>query len=121
MHMFADASLRKRMLLSAGFAFLAQSTAILVINNYNPILYAGLGYGTRQTLVFQCGWITTGFSGNVVGSLFIDRLGRRPLILFAMCACLVFLCIEAGLVASFASPVPAEPNRAGIGAAVAAL
>ncbi|KAK5690732.1 hypothetical protein LTR17_025841 [Elasticomyces elasticus] len=43
MHMFADASLRERMVLSAWFAFLTQSTAILVINNYNPILYAGLG------------------------------------------------------------------------------
>ncbi|KAK5690731.1 hypothetical protein LTR17_025840 [Elasticomyces elasticus] len=38
-----------------------------------------------------------------------------------MCACLVFLCLEAGLVSSFASPVPADPDRASIGAAVAAL
>ena len=93
-----------------------------VINNYNSILYKGLGYGTRQTLKFQCGWITTGMTGNIVGSIFMDTLGRRNLIILGMCGCLTFLCLETALVASFASPVPAvDPNRAGIGAAVAML
>ena len=93
-----------------------------VINNYNPILYKGLGYGTRQTLVFQCGWITTGLSGNIVGSFFLDKVGRRPLILFGIIGCLVALCVETALTASFATPVPAvDPNLGGIGAAVAML
>ncbi|CAK7237143.1 hypothetical protein SCUCBS95973_009861 [Sporothrix curviconia] len=113
---------RRRAALAAGFAFLGQSTAILVINNYNSILYKGLGYGTRQTLVFQCGWITTGLSGNIVGSLIIDYIGRRPLILGGIIGALACLCVETALVATYASPVPeVGANRSGIGAAVAFL
>lgn len=59
---------------------------------------------------------------NATGSFILDRIGRRPLIIFGFAGCLVTLCIEAALVARYASPVPeVEPNMPAIRAAVAML
>lgn len=67
--MFRRPSYRKRVILACSFAFVGQSTAVLVINNYGPTLYAALGYGTRDQLALQCGWITVGIVFNAVGAL----------------------------------------------------
>lgn len=79
-----------------GFAFLGQSTAVLVINNYGPLQYAALGYDTEDQLRLQCGWITTSVFTNAIGAyvaslysffnrlmligsrLIMDRIGRKP-------------------------------------------
>ena len=58
--MFFKKSYRLRTVLACGFAFVGQSTAVLVINNYGPTIYAALGYGTLDQLKLQCGWITMG-------------------------------------------------------------
>jgi MFS family permease len=65
--MFRRPSYRKRTLLAIGFAFIGQSTAVLVINNYGPTLYKALGYDTRDQLILQCGWITVAIPGNLAG------------------------------------------------------
>lgn len=44
--MFTKKGYRRRTALAMGFAFVGQSTGVLVINNYGPTLYATLGYGT---------------------------------------------------------------------------
>lgn len=77
--MISKPSNRKRTFLACGFAFIGQSTAVLVINNYGPALYKSLGYGTKDQLALQCGWITVGIVFNLVGAVIMDRLGRRPL------------------------------------------
>lgn len=116
--MFRRPSYRKRMFLGMGYAFLGQSTAVLVINNYGPQLYKALGYGTRDQLALQCGWITVGIVFNLVGALIMDRVGRRPLMLFGLGGCCVCLIIEAAMVANFAAE---GTNKAGLGVGVAAF
>jgi len=44
--MFTKKGYRRRTALAVGFAFVGQSTGVLVINNYGPTLYATLGYDT---------------------------------------------------------------------------
>lgn len=44
--MFTKKGYRKRTALAMGFAFIGQSTGVLVINNYGPTLYATLGFDT---------------------------------------------------------------------------
>jgi len=44
--MFTKKGYRRRTALAMGFAFVGQSTGVLVINNYGPTLYATLGYDT---------------------------------------------------------------------------
>ena len=92
--MFRRPSYRKRSLLAMGFAFIGQSTAVLVINNYGPTLYKALGYGTKDQLALQCGWITVGIIFNFVGAALMDRIGRRPLMLFGISGCCVALILE---------------------------
>jgi MFS family permease len=65
--MFFRPSYRKRSILVCGFAFIGQSTAVLVINNYGPTLYKALGYGTLDQLILQCGWITMAIPSNLLG------------------------------------------------------
>lgn len=48
----------------------------------------------------------------------MDRIGRKPLMLFGVAGCCVMLCIEAAMVASYAE---AGTNKAGLGVAVAAF
>jgi MFS family permease len=65
--MFTRPSYRKRIILACGFAFVGQSTAVLVINNYGPLIYKALGYGTLDQLILQCGWITLAIPSNLLG------------------------------------------------------
>lgn len=67
--MFTKASYRKRVILACAFAFIGQSTAVLVINNYGPTLYKALGYGTKDQLILQAGWVTVGIPFNSLGMI----------------------------------------------------
>jgi MFS family permease len=116
--MFRRPSYRKRVFLAMGFAFVGQSTAVLVINNYGPTLYKALGYGTRDQLALQCGWITVGVIFNAVGALIMDKVGRKPLLLIGVGGCCACLIIEAAMVAQYAA---AGTNKAGLGVGVAAF
>ncbi|KAF2703768.1 MFS general substrate transporter [Pleomassaria siparia CBS 279.74] len=114
--MFTKKGYRRRTALAMGFAFVGQSTGVLVINNYGPTLYKTLGYGTKQQLEFQCGWITVGIVFNGVGALFLDKVGRKPLMIFGVAGCCVCLILEAAIVATYAE---AATNKAGLAAGVA--
>ncbi|KAJ9496347.1 hypothetical protein LTR96_004373 [Exophiala xenobiotica] len=117
--MFFKKSYRKRTLMACGFAFVGQSTAVLVINNYGPTLYAALGYGTLDQLKLQCGWITMGTPANLLGAVIMDRVGRRVLMLIGVFGCCACLIVEAAIIATFASPIPAVPNLPALKAGVA--
>jgi hypothetical protein len=41
--------------------------------------------------------------------------------LIGMTSCVIWISVEAAMVATYASPVPEHPNRAGLAMAVAAL
>lgn len=90
---------------------------VLVLNNYGPTIYAALGFDTEKQLIFQCGWITVGILGNVIGALIMDITGRRPLLMLGLGGCCVSLILEAAMVASFAA---AGTNLAGLRMGVAA-
>lgn len=51
----------------------------------------------------------------------MDRLGRKKLMLIGIGGCMVCLALESAIIASFASPLPPHPNKAGISAGIAAL
>jgi MFS family permease len=124
--------------MAMGFAFLGQSTAVLVINNYGPLQYAALGFGTEDQLRLQCGWISVGVVTNMIGAAIMDRVGRRPLMLFGVFGCCVccesasspqtnhktnsrIVIIEAAMVAAFATGPDAGQNRVGLAFGVVAF
>jgi MFS family permease len=69
----------------------------------------------KQQLEFQCGWITVGVVFNAVGALVMDKLGRKPLMLFGVAGCGVCLAIEAAIVATYAEE---GTNKAALAAGV---
>ncbi|KIY00270.1 uncharacterized protein Z520_03955 [Fonsecaea multimorphosa CBS 102226] len=118
LEIFRRPSYRKRAILAMGFAFLGQSTAELVINNYGPLLYSELGYGTEDQLRFQCGWITTIIITNILSALIMDKIGRKPLMLTAIFGCCACLILETVVVAVFTET---GTNKVGLAFGVVAL
>jgi len=94
------------------------TTLSLVLNNYGPTIYKQLGYDTEYQLIFQCGWITVGVFGNLVGALVMDWTGRRPLLILGVSGCCIALILEAAMIASFANE---GTNLAGLRMGVAAM
>lgn len=116
--MFKRPSYRKRCILAMSFAFIGQSTGVLVLNNYGPTIYGALGYDTEYQLIFQCGWISVGIIFNALGALIMDWTGRRPLLLIGVGGCCVSLILEAAMVATYAETN--SGNQAGLRMGVAA-
>lgn len=100
-HMFRKPSYRKRSLLAIGYAFLGESTAMLVIANYSSTLYRKFGYGSHEQIALQAGYNSVPIIGNIVGALLIDKVGRRLLLLFGLGGCLVFISIETAMMALY--------------------
>ncbi|OAP54337.1 hypothetical protein AYL99_11438 [Fonsecaea erecta] len=120
--MFTKKSYRKRTLIACYYAFLGQSLGNLVINNYGPTLYGALGFDTLAEIKLHVGWTTIGIPANAFAACVVDRVGRKPLIIYGIlgaCSCLI---VEAAIIANFATPVPAvNPNSAALRAGVAML
>ncbi|KAK5311248.1 hypothetical protein LTR93_011784 [Exophiala xenobiotica] len=114
-------SYRKRFEVCCLYRAVTQSTGLLVISAYGSVLHGTLGYGARKRIVFQCGYITVAVVFNIIGDLIVDYVGRELLMLIGMSSCVIWMNVEAAMVATFAFPVPANPDRAGLAIAVAAL
>ena len=69
----------------------------------------------KEQLEFQCGWITVGIVFNAVGALFLDKIGRKPLMIFGVAGCCVCLILEAAIVATYAEEAT---NKAALAAGV---
>ncbi|KAI7977912.1 hypothetical protein EIK77_009452 [Talaromyces pinophilus] len=119
LQMFRKPSYRRRSLLAMTYAFLGESTAMLVITNYGSILYKQLGYNSHDQIVLEAAYQVVPFVGNLIGSLIVDKIGRRPLMLAGLIGCCTFVCIETAMVASFVDGGPKNP--AGLRMGVAAL
>lgn len=72
----------------------------------------------KQQLELQCGWISVGILFNAVGAVFMDKVGRKPLMLFGVAGCAVCLIVEAAIVATYAEEAT---NKAALAAGVGTL
>jgi len=91
-YMFSKKSYLHRAALGFGIMFGIQGTGVLVINNYQIILYPGLGVGSGLSLGLYWVYVFIALIGNTCCSLYVDRLGRR-------------LCFLIGLVGSLSALV----------------
>ena len=89
--------------------FAAQSTGVLVVNNYQVLLYNNLGlYGWRPLLRYAVYTSWAAFL-NWINALLLDRVGRRRVIIIGLSGWILMISIYTAMVASFAG----GPNRAG--------
>lgn len=110
-------SYRKRLYLGCGCMAITQFSGILVITNYSPRIYATLGYGVDQQLLFNCGWQTLSLGFGIGASFVVDLIKRPYMLMLGLAWCLIALTIEAALVAEFAN----STNTAALKAAVAVM
>jgi MFS family permease len=80
-------------------SFIAQSTGVLVINNYQVLLYNGLGLYNSIPLLLDALYLTIAALINVVSAAIIDRVGRKKLLIFGIIFCAIDISCEASMVA----------------------
>ncbi|KAH8755735.1 general substrate transporter [Diaporthe sp. PMI_573] len=86
---FNRESCRKRLLFGFLTLALVQSTGCLVINNYQVLLYNGLGlYGSVPLLLYAV-WDSWAAFMNYMNSLWLDKFGRIPTMVVGQIGCAV--------------------------------
>ncbi|KAK6371786.1 hypothetical protein LTS17_008609 [Exophiala oligosperma] len=102
-------SYRKRVLCGMFVQFLAQSTGVLVVNNYLILLLNNLNLTGWTPLLLYAVYDTWAAFMNFINSLLLDKLGRIRIITVGLIGCGVMMIIETAMVANFAG----SSNRAG--------
>ena len=77
---FTQPTYRKRIVLSCLVVIGTQNTAVLVVNNFNALLYQSLGLSNSEALIVSAGYNTWAMLANFMGAPLSDRVGRRKLL-----------------------------------------
>jgi MFS family permease len=107
--MFKKKSYVKRILCGVLVQFAAQSTGVLVVNNYQVLLYGNLGLSGWLPLVLYGIYTSWAAFLNWVNALLLDRVGRRPVIIIGLTGCICMIIIYTAMVAQYAG----TPNKTG--------
>ncbi|KAK4870073.1 hypothetical protein LT330_005127 [Penicillium expansum] len=102
--------------LATGFfvVFAAQSSGVLVINNYQVTLYKGLGITGWKSLLLLSVYTSWAAFMNWVNAMLLDRIGRIKLMCFGLVGAAFALSGEAAMVARFAGTSNAIGNGLGV-------
>ncbi|KAM0323529.1 hypothetical protein ACHAQA_008810 [Verticillium albo-atrum] len=108
---FSCKSFRRRLLYGFFVQCIAQSTGVLVVNNYQILLYNNLGlYNSVPLLLYACYNSWAAFM-NWVNAMMLDRWGRIRIMVIGLIGCSLSLSGFAAMVAEFAG----GSNRVGNG------
>ncbi|KAE8441595.1 hypothetical protein EG329_004644 [Mollisiaceae sp. DMI_Dod_QoI] len=99
--LFTMPTYRKRMILGLMLMAGGQNVGVLVINNYNTLLYQSLGLSTMQALAVGAAYNTWAAFANLGGAVVSDRLGRRKALLIGYSGAIVMFIIATGLIAKY--------------------
>ncbi|KAK4946199.1 hypothetical protein LTR10_014711 [Elasticomyces elasticus] len=99
--LFTKETYRKRMILALMLMIGGQNVGVLVINNYNTLLYQSLGLSTSEALIVGAAYNTWAMIGNFVGAMVSDRLGRRKALLGGYIANVAMFTIATALIAKY--------------------
>jgi MFS family permease len=105
---------RKRLFYGFFFQVLAQTTGVLVINNYQVLLYTNLGLSGSTPLVLYACFNTWASFCNWVNSMILDRFGRIKIMAIGVIGCAICVTIEAAMVAKFANGGSKAGNAIGV-------
>ncbi|KAK3109290.1 hypothetical protein LTR53_017614 [Teratosphaeriaceae sp. CCFEE 6253] len=100
-HIIKKPSYRRRAFLAMGTCGIIQCSGVLVINNYGPTLYKGLGFSPVKQLLYPAAWLTFAWGLNAMAMVFVDRFPRPKYMAFGVFGCMASLIVEAALVANF--------------------
>lgn len=109
---------RYRLLLACGLQAFTQTSGTNVIQNYGPRLYKSLGLSTSTSLMIIGVWGALAVLWNTIFMLFIDKVGRRKLLIPSLLGMGAAMCIEATLAEHFDFS-DSDANRDALRAAIA--
>ncbi|KAF2102097.1 general substrate transporter [Rhizodiscina lignyota] len=115
--MFRKPTWRGRSLLVIFLLFATQATGILGIGNFQVLIYNSLGITGYMALLFYCMYALIGTIPNFFCAYFMDRIGRRRLLLMGYVAVTLLLIVEMLLQKQYIGTT----SKAGNAAAVAML
>ncbi|KIW78014.1 hypothetical protein Z517_07847 [Fonsecaea pedrosoi CBS 271.37] len=101
LHIWRTPALRRRALSTVLVWITAMSTGILVLANYIPILFGGLGYGFRLQLGLSVAWLGAVLFGAISGGIVADSVGRVRLMAGGAYTCAFCLAMEAVVAAKW--------------------
>ncbi|CZR53617.1 uncharacterized protein PAC_03497 [Phialocephala subalpina] len=78
-----------------------QNIGVLVINNYNTLLYKSLGLSSMQALAIGAAYNAWAAFANVGGAFVSNRLGKRKALLIGYSGAIVMFIIATGLIAKY--------------------
>ncbi|PMD29230.1 general substrate transporter [Hyaloscypha variabilis F] len=99
--LFTIPTYRRRSILGFVLMMGGQNIGVLVINNYNTLLYESLGLSNMQSLAVSAAYNTWAAFANMGGATVSDRLGRRKALLIGYAGCIVMFVVATGLIAKF--------------------
>ncbi|RDW59195.1 hypothetical protein BP5796_12119 [Coleophoma crateriformis] len=111
---FTSPSNRKRALLAFGMMFGNMFTGILVVTNYGIILYTSIGLSGYLPLLLSAIFVSITLPCNIWTALYVEKIGRRTLLLVGLAGCTVTNIFECALLATYLG----TNNKAGLNAAI---
>ncbi|RKK27588.1 hypothetical protein BFJ66_g16131 [Fusarium oxysporum f. sp. cepae] len=112
--MFQKKSYRKRLFLGFITQFIAQSTGVLVINNYQVLLYKNLGITGSLPLALNGIYNGVAAFMNWINALILDRVGRIRIMLIGLTGCALALSCFTAMVATFGGTENRTGNAFGV-------
>ncbi|KAL5610881.1 hypothetical protein FOBRF1_006998 [Fusarium oxysporum] len=104
---------RKRMIFGFLVMAIAQSSGVLVINNYQTVLYEGLGVTGWKALLLSIYTSWAAFM-NWINAILLDRIGQIKLMVIGMTGAAIAISCESAMVARFAGTDNAVGNGFGV-------
>ncbi|KIW79029.1 hypothetical protein Z517_08869 [Fonsecaea pedrosoi CBS 271.37] len=108
--MFREPRLRRRVLLACGIQLFTQTSGINVINYYGPRIYSYLNFSTTRSLMIIGIYGALAQVYNTICIAFVDRVGRRKLLIPSMIGMGAALCVNATLSHFYIEGTP-DPSR----------
>lgn len=84
----------------------------MVVASYGPTIYASLGFDTLGQLSITAGYVTFGAICAIIGTFFIDSIGRVPLLAFGTAFQVLIMIIVTPLIVKYAGGTNLAAQRA---------
>lgn len=112
--LFTKPTYRKRLLFGCFTQFILQSTGVLVINNYQVLLYNSLGLFDSVPLLLYAVYLSWAAAMNYLSSRIMDRVGRVRLLVIGLTGCTFAIICEIAMVAEFSGTANKVGNGFGV-------
>ncbi|OAG39282.1 hypothetical protein AYO21_06486 [Fonsecaea monophora] len=107
-------SYRRRLFTAMFLEFLYQSTGVLVVNNYQVLLYSNLGLNGSVTLLLYAVYCSWAGVVNFASTYFIDRFGRVKMMIWGTIGSIANIILLMSMIAKYGGTTNKIANGFGV-------